>query len=298
MRVNKSKGVVSMLVSIIVPVYKGNQYIDGIIEMAENNQIKLQTLGIDGKIELIFINDFPEIEIKSSKLSESRTIEMCVYNNTRNEGIHKSRINGLKHSKGKYILFLDQDDLISDKCIASQLQSIKEADIVIGNGYKATGDCKKLIYRNIKKQKLAASVKTYLYAANQIVSPGHCLILKTAIPQEWFSHIVKVNGGDDLFLWLLMFAYGKKVIINSELIYTHMETGTNVSGSTIAMINTAKNVITLSRKCESIPSKWVDIYERRIQLTESLVGRQRIKKLFAIIKNMDLCVYKLFAYCR
>ena len=64
------------------------------------------------------------------------------------------------------------------------------------------------------------------------------------------------------------------------------------------MINTAKNVITLSRKCESIPSKWVDIYERRIQLTESLVGRQRIKKLFAIIKNMDLCVYKLFAYCR
>lgn len=55
MRVNKSKGVVSMLVSIIVPVYKGNQYIDGIIEMAENNQIKLQTLGIDGKIILILL---------------------------------------------------------------------------------------------------------------------------------------------------------------------------------------------------------------------------------------------------
>ena len=44
-----------MLVSIIVPVYKGNQYIDGIIEMAENNQIKLQTLGIDGKIILILL---------------------------------------------------------------------------------------------------------------------------------------------------------------------------------------------------------------------------------------------------
>lgn len=287
-----------MLVSIIVPVYKGNQYIDGIIEMAEKNQIQLQSLGIEGKIELIFINDFPEINIKAEKLSERRIIEIYVHNNPRNEGIHKSRINGLKHSKGKYILFLDQDDLISDNCIASQLQSIKNADVVIGNGYKTAGNCKKPIYGNTKKQKLAVSVNTYLYAANQIVSPGHCLILKDAIPQEWLSYIVTVNGGDDLFLWLLMFAHGKRFTINSERIYTHVDTGLNISGSTIAMVNTAKNVIVLSRKCKSIPPKWVDIYERRIRLTEILVGRQRINKIFAIFRNMDICIYKLFAYCR
>lgn len=287
-----------MIVSIIVPIYKGNQYIDRIIVMAEKNQKKLNTLGMKARIELIFINDFPEIRIKSDRLSKKNTVDVYVYNNAQNEGIHKTRINGMQHSKGKYVLFLDQDDLISDNCIASQLQSIKEADIVIGNGYKEEGNYKKKIYRNMKKQKLAVSVEAYLYAANQIVSPGHCLILKSAIPKEWYSNIIKVNGGDDLFLWLLMFAYGKKFIANSECLYTHVDTGANVSRNVIAMIKTANNVIALSRKCENIPKKWIDIYERRIAFTEALVGKSKIKKLVEIVKNMDICIYKIFAFYR
>jgi len=58
---------------------------------------------------------------------------MKVYTNKRNLGIHASRICGLHHSTGEYILFLDQDDVIEPRYFLSQFQAIGDSDAVICN---------------------------------------------------------------------------------------------------------------------------------------------------------------------
>ena len=44
----------------------------------------------------------------------------------------------------------------------------------------------------------------YLKSHNIIKSPGQCLIKRQCIPVEWQRYIMKTNGADDLFLWILL----------------------------------------------------------------------------------------------
>ena len=47
-------------ISIIVPIYKGEKYINKIIQSVENNYSYCTANGMDVKIEIIFVNDSPE----------------------------------------------------------------------------------------------------------------------------------------------------------------------------------------------------------------------------------------------
>lgn len=287
-----------MKVSIIVPIYKGNKYVDSLIRMAERNYAYAVDKGMDIGVQLVLINDYPDIPITSSLLTARHDIEIAVHNNPRNCGIHQSRVNGLEQSDGEYIVFLDQDDRIEDSCLYSQCRVIGTADLVIGNGFKMNGDKKRQIYRNLPKHQLATREKIFLYAANQIVSPGHCLIKRSAVPDEWCRYIIENNGGDDIFLWMLMFEYGKTFALNRENVYVHIDTGENVSGDNSVMLRSAENVISVSRKCGIIPEEKIKLYEKRIKFMNELEQGNKFQKILACIKNIDVCFYKIYAYYR
>lgn len=287
-----------MKISIIVPIYKGNHYIDGILTMIENNVqdicISKQNIAID----LLLINDSPDLPIKNERLKQKLGFEVQVICNKRNYGIHGSRVQGLKKAKGDYILFLDQDDKISNDWISRQLESIGSADVCIGNGYKVYSNNKKIIYKNIKKQKLVTKEEIYLKAACQIVSPGQCLIRREAIPQEWLDNIISINGSDDIFLWILMFEQRRIFTINTAQIYEHIDTGRNVSNDSQAMIESAYNAISLLKKCGNVSEKNIKSYEKRIKFMEQSLQTKGIGKLVVYIKNLDICAWKVYAHYR
>lgn len=154
-----------------------------------------------------------------------------VINNKVNQGIHQTRINGLKKALGKYILFLDQDDEISDFFIKSQLEHIGNADLCIANGIMELENGQCLIYKNQKSQDYLKKQIGFIKVRDLIVSPGHCLIKKTSIPEYWTKHVMSVNSADDYFLWLLMIENKCQFNVNYDVLYTHKYTGENVSGS-------------------------------------------------------------------
>lgn len=285
-----------MRVTIIVPIYKGNQYINNIVDMVKKNIGRLKRNSENVTLELLLVNDFPDEKIEADCLRESYDFEIKVLDNKVNQGIHQTRVNGLERATGEYVLFLDQDDLIADHCIESQINAIGTADIVIGNGYKMFNEKKKMIYRGIKKQRLAMNEKTYLYAANQIVSPGHCLVKREAIPEEWKKFIMKQNGNDDLFLWLLMFEKGSKFAVNPDLLYTHVDTGENISLDFVKMCSSAENLMQMCEKSGAISKKTITIYKRRIDFLKELNSGSKVRKVLACLKNPDICFYKLYAY--
>lgn len=210
-------------VSIIVPIYKGRKYIVQLIDMAHKNYNHLDHNRYI--VELILINDFPDDELQD--ISEScDDVRVTVKNNRKNEGIHKTRINGLMASTGEYILFLDQDDRITDSYLESQIGILKDHDAVICNG----------IYRNDKKifpgtglQEGICNFAGYLKYGYPLVSLGQLMVKREKIPGEWILSPMQYNGWDDHFLWAIMMYHKSDIGINRENLYVHVEDGNNAS---------------------------------------------------------------------
>ena len=163
--------------------------------------------------------------------------------NPQNSGIHATRVNGLNAAEGEFVQFLDQDDRITDSCLLSQYNSIGNADFVIGNGYdEERNGGKHLIFTNPSVQSAAGDLKCQYYYNNLIRSPGQVLIRRSSIPVYWAEQIMKNNGSDDAFLWILMLCRGAKAAINEEVVYEHVYTGENSSSNNEAMLRSQMEV--------------------------------------------------------
>lgn len=212
-------------VSVIIPIYKGDQYISYWVDKIGRNVDAIRNT----EVELLFINDYPDVALE--EVNEPITFYTKVINSGINRGIHGARVFGLEHAKGDYIVFLDQDDKISDNYLVTQLASIGDSDVVIANGLNEHYCCagKDVIYADEIAHKNACSLEVMLGCGNTIISPGHTMIRKKSIPEMWKRNILKNNGADDYFLWLIMLSQGKIFVINREIIYTHVATGSNLS---------------------------------------------------------------------
>lgn len=214
-----------MDVSVIVPLYKGEKYVKKIISMLEENKRYLEKKTGSKRIEVILINDDPSEKIAEAEIY-SPVISVTLLANRKNLGIHKSRIKGLEKAKGRFILFLDQDDTIVKEYFYKQLQMICDSDAVLCNGLYREN---KLIYKNLQQQEKAVDKVYYYSQKTVIISPGQVLIRKEAIPDEWKNVCLLENGSDDVLLWILMLRNGSHIAVNPQCLYYHMESGDNAS---------------------------------------------------------------------
>lgn len=112
------------LVSIIIPAYNCSQYIDKCIE-----SILIQTYK---NIEIIIINDGSldntEIVIKKY-INKDKRIK---YFSQKNLGPSIARNNGIEKASGKYLMFVDSDDIVSSIYVEKLLDKIESinCDIV------------------------------------------------------------------------------------------------------------------------------------------------------------------------
>mgnify|MGYP002367136581 CR=1 FL=1 len=92
-------------VSIIIASYNKEKYIGETI-----NSVIKQTYT---EWELIIIDDFStdqSVDVISGFLTDAR---ITLIKNDRNRGANHSRNSGIKTARGKYVLFLDADDILA-----------------------------------------------------------------------------------------------------------------------------------------------------------------------------------------
>ena len=115
-------------ISVIVPVYNGEKYIEACLE-----NVIAQSL--DGW-EMILVNDGSTDASRQimKKYAESYN-HFIIYVEQENRGLSEARNTGLQHAHGKYIAFLDGDDLLPKDALLSFYRKAKEtcADMVAGN---------------------------------------------------------------------------------------------------------------------------------------------------------------------
>lgn len=190
-----------MKISVIVPLYYGKKYIEAILDMMQRN---LKIAKSSYELEIILVNDAPDETIELKDISDRAPIEVKLIFNDKNRGIHFSRVEGLKHATGKYVMFFDQDDEIADNYFESQLSHIGKGDVVVANGVAKYKDYDKLLYRYSVMQWTVKHSWFYAQFDCRIISPGQCLIRIDSVPQVWKEKILINNGADDYFLWLVM----------------------------------------------------------------------------------------------
>lgn len=115
------------LISIIIPVYNSEKYINKCINSIINQSYK--------NIEIILINDGSTD--KSGEICDyySRVDSRIIVKHKKNEGATIARNIGLKNSNGKYVTFVDSDDWIDKDYILNMVNIIidKNCDLVICN---------------------------------------------------------------------------------------------------------------------------------------------------------------------
>lgn len=277
-------------ISVITPFYKGNAFMEQLFGCIRRNTLSASEIGI----ELVLVNDSPDCAVcYEPQWVEGFSLQIC--NNPVNLGIQRSRINGLKYARGTFVLFLDQDDLIADHALLSQYRIAQDYDIVVSNGLNENRDRDKPIYYSTAHQKQTAYSRFYLTVGCLIASPGQCLIRKKSIPQFWEEKCIACNGADDYLLWLLLHQGNCRWGMNPEILYTHVDTGTNLSINLDRMLNSSIEALDLLEEAGKLTAQQSRIAKRRFQMRRFYEGREKWRKAVACLLYPDL-FWELLVY--
>ena len=284
-------------ISVIVPLYKGNKYINNIRNMVKKNS----QVASKQKIELIFVNDYPDDRIVISQ-EKDVTYDIFIVSNEKNYGIQKARIEGLKRARGQYILFLDQDDKIADNYLCEQLRTIGQADAVVCNGVREDDQARVEIFSDDNRPQFYP--QKFLQNSNCIVSPGQVLIRKTSIPRQWTENIIHTSGADDYYLWMLMMLQNAVFLYDKEILYTHVEHRDNFSKKHIFMRNSLLEVSDLLKRknCENNKFVYAEMgVQRAIKCEENYIKLAILATNDAVenfMKNEKINKFAVYGYGR
>ncbi|MBE6939580.1 MAG: glycosyltransferase family 2 protein [Ruminococcaceae bacterium] len=277
-------------ISVISPLYRGQPYLQQLIGVVERNVARLQASGVEAAVELILVNDLPGDELTLPEGDYDFPVRLL--HHEENRGIHGARVTGLLQAQGDYILFLDQDDVVTDDFLCRQLQGIGDGDVVVANAWLEQADGSRVLrYPNEFTLKKVTNLRAYTKSYNQIVSPGQCLIRKAAIPEEWTQFITRQNGSDDLLLWVILLSRGAKFALCREALYTHKYTGVNLSAEVSKMNRSSLEIAEYLAKIPGVSEKTVaDLCRSRTMDQQwSEVGTAGKLRLMARNPDLFLC---------
>ena len=125
---------INELVSIIVPVYNVNKYIEESMKSICDQSYE--------NIEIIVVDDGStddSIEIAEIVLKESGRVYSIIHQN--NKGLPAARNTGLHHAIGRYVCFIDSDDIIEKSHIKNSVEALLNHNaLVCYSDYEMTYD--------------------------------------------------------------------------------------------------------------------------------------------------------------
>ena len=114
------------MISVVIPVYNAAKYLQRCLA-----SVLCQTYT---DIECILVNDGSKD--KSVQLCQSfgKKDSRIIVVNKENEGVDKTRFEGLKHASGEFVMFLDSDDWLEKDAVENLMKPMSqfEADVVVG----------------------------------------------------------------------------------------------------------------------------------------------------------------------
>ena len=118
-----------MRISIIIPLFNQERYIVPCL----NSCLEQEADG--NELEIIVVNDCStDCSLDRIRAIAANHNNIHIINKTNNEGVEKARFTGLDNATGKYVLFVDADDMLAPGAIRTFLKyEHVHADVICGN---------------------------------------------------------------------------------------------------------------------------------------------------------------------
>lgn len=199
-----------LMVSVIIPNYNGEKYIEKCIESVEHQTYK--------NLEIIIVDDGSDDSSKEiiKKVQKKYSNIKCYFQ--QNMGGSIARNKGIELSNGKYFIFLDSDDILYPDAISTMIEKIidTDADLVIGNFKKIDSNDNEIIKcKTIENESTVNDVYTLV---GTIPNPTNKLYRADIIKNNMISW-GNVRIGQDLNFYLKYLLYCKKIATTTSIIY-------------------------------------------------------------------------------
>ena len=222
------------LVSIIVPVYNEERYLrDCILSILQQTYINIELILVDDGS----INTAKDIcDEFGKKDSRVRVIHK------KNEGLSSARATGIYQSKGKWLMFVDNDDIISPFFVEDMMKYTKKDGIDIIAGKRIDLDEPDDYQWTYKKQQKII-VKTGKEVVEQIPEDKQ----KSIITPMWgkiykknfllsieicrYKDICPTIYFEDVLMTPIIYSKAKKICLIDNVYYIHREVKTSISRS-------------------------------------------------------------------
>lgn len=193
--------------SIIMPAYNVEEYIKEAIDSVLNQKTKYN-------YELIIVNDGATDNTK--EIIQSIKSDKIKYIEQKNQGLSGARNTGINNAIGKYITFMDSDDLLEDGSIEIMMDALinNKADIVVGSY---------AMFMNINhKQKCLNEPKIIENNPEQAVC-NHGYAWGKIFKRKMFNNIRFPMGKwyEDTIICNVLFRMPCKMVVLSEIVYDY-----------------------------------------------------------------------------
>lgn len=249
--------------SIIMPAYNVEKYIKSCIESIITQKTKYH-------YELIIVND--GATDSTDEIIRNIKDEHIKYIVQNNKGLSGARNTGINNSVGKYIMFVDSDDVLCDGSIELMMDAVVNynADISVGNYYLFTGEG--------DKQHLINEAKIIENDASEAVkNPGYAW--GKIYKRSMFDKIRFPLGAwyEDTLVCSVLYRMAGKIIVINNTIYGYRINPEGIS-------RTARSSV------KSIDHYWV--MEHALELSDCM-GLPHDKVLYNLVFNhMSTFLYR------
>lgn len=230
-------------ISIIVPIYKVEQYIE---------QCAKSLFDLDYKsVEYIFVNDCTpdqsmQILDKVIENYPNRQSSIKIIHHEINQGSGIARKTGIEHATGEYTIYIDSDDWIEPDMASSFMNEAKEtgADIVISDFYENYPNSE--IYK--KQTILLGSNK--LYIKEILTTKLRSFMWNKLVRTQLYKNIKFPNYsiGEDVFICIQLFFHANKIAYLSKAVVHYR---TNNTESLTKNFN-IENIFKYCKSCENL----------------------------------------------
>lgn len=194
-----------VLVSVIMPAYNCTKYIRQALDSA---------LAQDVPMEILVINDCSRDDLDSVMLEYIDFPQIRYLKNEKNLGVAATRNKGVRMANGKYVAFLDADDMWAPDKLKKQLKLIQEKDTVI------CSTARELMTPDGTLTGYIIPVKTeYSYLDLRLQNQINCssVLIRTEVAREFPMH--HDDGHEDYLMWLeVLKKYRNGCAVNEPLL--------------------------------------------------------------------------------
>lgn len=207
------------LVTIIVPIYNVEKYINACLDSLENQTLR--------GIEVILVNDGStdmSREIALKYVERNKNFQLI---DRKNGGLSAARNTGIKHAAGKYLYFLDSDDYLMDSAVEELFRKseTESLDVLKFSAYTfEDGNDEKMRWSDYRYKGSYPDIYDGVTLLQRMKNnrdniPSCCMIFirKDILEENSLQFYEGIIHEDNLFHWKLLTVGKRTAVLNRPL---------------------------------------------------------------------------------